>query len=188
MAVTFGRPGVRLPGHPRGRSQTAFADLPELLPGRRAQGVEHTPGLHGAQLLVRINLNHAMHVFGEIHDDGDIATLASETGAATTGQERRLELVHQRHRLLHIVRVSRNHHADRHLSIIGAVRRVEGSAARIEAHFASELFAQAYRQRLRCPAGTRGALIVETQALEPLVLVLLAQYCQADHTRFRSGR
>ncbi|HEY4308058.1 MAG TPA: hypothetical protein VGN12_01290 [Pirellulales bacterium] len=55
-----------------------------MLLGGMSQIVQHATWLHDAETLVRFNTHHIVHVFGEIHDDGNITTLACQTGSTAS--------------------------------------------------------------------------------------------------------
>ena len=57
-------------------------EVQALLVGGVAQIVQHAARLNDAELLVGVDAEDAVHVFGEVHDDGDVTALAAEAGAA----------------------------------------------------------------------------------------------------------
>ncbi len=80
-----------------------------------------------------------MHVLRPVDDDGHVAALARQTGAASARQHRRAELAARRNRLHHVFLRFWNDDADRHLPVVGGVDCIHCFAAGIEAHFAFDL-------------------------------------------------
>ncbi len=110
--------------------------------GRAAQVIEHAPGLHQRYLALWIEAKDVVHVLRHIHDHCNIATLAGQTGAAAAAQDGRAESAGRRHRFHHVLDVPRDHHADGHLPIVGAIGGVERARAAVETDFTADPGAQ----------------------------------------------
>src|SRR5262249_40608192 len=76
-------------------------------------------------------------VLRQVHDDGHVAALAGEAGAAAAREDRRAVRPAHLHGGLDIVRVAGNDDANRHLPVVGGVGGVERAAAGIETNFAA---------------------------------------------------
>jgi len=68
---------------------------------------------------------------------GGGTSLAGQARAAAAGQDRHAVLAAGRDGGHDVVERLRDHHADRHLPVIGAVGRIQGAAAGIEPHLAA---------------------------------------------------
>ena len=107
--------------------------------------------------LFGIDLEHPVHVLGEVHHDRDVAALPGQAGAAPAGDHRRAERARGRHGMHHVVQIARQDDADRHLAVVGAVGGVEGSAALVEAHLTPDPVRERPGQaRAVHPAGRAG--------------------------------
>jgi hypothetical protein len=115
--------------------------------GGGAQMVKNDSGLHAGDAADGIDFENLRHVPGEIENDGDVAALSGERGAAATAEKRSSELAANLDCGDHIIRVAGKHNADRHLAIVGAVGGVEGAGAAVEADFTSDLGAQSFGKR-----------------------------------------
>jgi len=101
-----------------------------------AQGIEDDAGLDAGKPPHRIHVEDTVVILRHVDDDGLVAALAGEAGAAAARQHRRAMPPAHLNGCDYIVRVTRDDHADRDLPIIGAVRRIQRAAAGIETHFA----------------------------------------------------
>ncbi len=106
------------------------------------QNVAHDAGLDFRRPRIHIERQHPVQILRGIQNDGDIAGLAGEAGAATAHQNRRLIATGDGNRLHDVVERSRNHDPDRHLPVVRGIRRIQRAAAGIEAHLASDHAAQ----------------------------------------------
>src|SRR5579885_2645887 len=77
-----------------------------------------------------------------IDHDGDVARLARQTCAASASQHRGSIFAASSDSPDDIIDIFRYHHANRYLTIIGGVGRIERAAAFIEAHLTLYLRAQ----------------------------------------------
>jgi hypothetical protein len=110
--------------------------------------VEDAAGFYTPKLPVRIDAEYLMHVLRHVHHNRDIAALARKARASATAQQRSLELTGYVHRSDDIVNVHRQHHTDRDLAVVGAIGRIERTAAAIEANFAANAPAQRGSERI----------------------------------------
>jgi hypothetical protein len=85
---------------------------------RGAQVVEHDARLDTRQLAVGIDFEYLVQVFGEVQDDGGVAALAREAGAAATVEQRRSIGATERHRRQHVIGRARHDHANRWLPVV----------------------------------------------------------------------
>src|SRR6267154_901197 len=113
-----------------------------MLLGFGSEVVEDHSGLHAGDAAGGINLQNARHVFGEIENDGGVAALSGERGAATAGEQRRAVFAAQRHSGQDIFGVARNYDSDWDLAVVRAVDGVEGAGTGIEADFSAEVAAK----------------------------------------------
>ncbi len=114
--------------------------------GGGAEMVEHDSGLYAGDAAGGVDFENPRHVLGEIEDDGDVAALSGERGAAAAAEQRRAELAAERDRGLNIVGIAREHHSDGHLAVVGAVGGVESAGAAVEADFTTNLCAESFCQ------------------------------------------
>jgi hypothetical protein len=105
--------------------------------------VEHDAWLHDCPSAARVDRLHLVDVLGQVQQDSDVAALSGEAGAAPAGQHRRAVLPADLDRGDYVVNGARKDYSNRHLSIVGAVGRVERPAAHIE----PDLPGQPARQR-----------------------------------------
>src|SRR4051812_13187121 len=64
--------------------------------------VEDDAWLNAREFLLWMNFQNAIHVFGKIEDDGNVAALPGETRAAAARSNRRAEFAAERERFLDI--------------------------------------------------------------------------------------
>ena len=131
----------------RGRIGTPGQLALRLPHGRIAQLVAYGSGQHARPALGEVHLQHAVHVLRPVDDDGDIAALACQAGAASAREHRRAEAAAGCHGLHHVFFRLGNHHPDRHLTIVRSVDGVHRLAARVEAHLAFHFGSQLRFQR-----------------------------------------
>ncbi len=113
-----------------------------MLLGFGAQVVEDDTGLDAGDAVLGIDLENFGHVFREVEDDGDVATLAGEGGSAAASQDRRVVFAAERDGGEHIFFIAREDDADRDLAVVGAVRRIEGAAAGVETDVSTKMAAE----------------------------------------------
>src|SRR5580693_7905781 len=89
--------------------------------GGVAEGVEHDSGLHTGDAARGIDLENLIHVAGKIEDDGDVAALSGERGAAAAAEQRRIEFTAERDCGDYVVNVAGKNYADRNLAVVGTV-------------------------------------------------------------------
>jgi hypothetical protein len=114
--------------------------------GSCAEMVQHNSGLYAGDAAGRVNFENPRHVFGKIEDDSDVAALPGERCATAAAEQRRAELTAERDRGQNIVVIAREYNADRDLTVVGAVGRVESAAAAVEANFSANLSSQSLGQ------------------------------------------
>jgi hypothetical protein len=102
--------------------------------GGIAQRIQHEAGLHSSQPAGGIELEDPIHVFAEVEDHRDVATLARQAGAGAAGQHGRAESAAHAHGRDDIVGVARNDQPDGDLSVVRRIGRVERAAPSIEAN------------------------------------------------------
>ena len=100
-----------------------------------SQRVQDDAGLNSGESPVRVDLQDLVHVLGEVQDHRDIAALPGQTRAGPSRQDRSAVFPARGHRGDHILFVTRNDKTDGNLAVVRAVRRIQGAAATIEAHF-----------------------------------------------------
>ena len=121
------------------------------------QVVANDAGLNASDPARRIDFDQVVHVFGKIEQDSHVAALAGETRAATSRKNGSAKGSAKRDRFLDILRIARNDHADRRLTVIGAIGRVESSTATIETNFAFDFPSEFGCERFRVDVcGHRG--------------------------------
>jgi hypothetical protein len=113
-----------------------------VLFGGGAKSVEHDSGLYTGDAAAGIDFENARHVLGKIQNDGDVAALSGEGGASATAKKRRAKFAAERDGRENILGVARKNDSNRNLAVVGAIRRVEGARARVEANFAADLRAE----------------------------------------------
>ncbi|HLX59200.1 MAG TPA: hypothetical protein VKR83_19455 [Ktedonobacteraceae bacterium] len=128
--------------------------------GGVAQHIQDNAGLDAGDLLPRINLEDGAHVPGHVDDDGAIAALPGQAGSTAARQQRNSIAPAERDSLDDILYAAGKHDADGHLTVVGAIGRVERPAPLIKAHLAADAGAQVVCQGLvtgnweRCSPGT----------------------------------
>ena len=70
------------------------------------------------------------HVLGEVENDGDVAALAGERGAAAAAEQRRAEFAADGDGGEDVVGIVGKNDADGNLAVVGAVGGVEGAGCR----------------------------------------------------------
>ena len=126
-----------------------------VLLGRAAQEIEDAARLHRRPLVGRVDVEDIAHVLGEVHHHRDVAALAGQACATTATEDRRAVATCRRDRFDHVFLVPRNDDADGHLAVIRRVRRIERTAAVIEAYLAAELAPQVRLQARGIDLGDR---------------------------------
>ena len=106
--------------------------------GKGSQCIQNNSRLNASKFSYRIELQNLVHILREIQNHGHVAGLAGQTRARSAREYRSAEFSARRHRCDHILVIARDHQADRNLAIIGAIRRVHGAAAAIEADFPTQ--------------------------------------------------
>ena len=106
------------------------------------QFIQHDPGLDPDKLLLCIDPEHVIHVFREIDYHRDIAALSRQARAAATARNGGSEFSARRDGFDHVAAIARNHHSDRNLSIVGAVRGVERAIAVVKTDFSTQISSQ----------------------------------------------
>ncbi len=101
--------------------------------GGVSEMIEDDSGLHARDAPLGIDLEDISHVLREIENDGDVAALSGERGAAAAAKERSTEVATNGDGRENIVGIARKNNADRNLAVVGAVGRVERAAAVVEA-------------------------------------------------------
>ena len=107
-----------------------------------AQVIEDHARLNPSHPLLRVKLQDVRHVLREVDDDGNIAALARQRGSAASAKDGRSKFPGQGHRRQHIFHIAGKHNSKRDLAIIRTVGGVQGAAAVIKAHFATNVSAQ----------------------------------------------
>ena len=127
-----------------------------VLLGFVAHGVEDDAGLHPGLPRSGSSSMQPVVVLRHVHDDGDVAALPREAGAAAARQHRRLEPAAKLQRLQDVFLAARQHDADRHLAVVGGIGGVEGAAAVVETHLAADLAAQRLGEAVVVSVGVAG--------------------------------
>ena len=110
--------------------------------GGVANAIEHDAGLDFDCAILHVDLAHAVHVFGEVEDDGGVAALACEGGAASTGKDGRVEAAAECDGGDDVGFVAWDDDADGNVAVVGGVGGVEGFRGWVEADFAANLLAE----------------------------------------------
>src|SRR5215831_12221650 len=100
--------------------------------------VADRPRLNASTLLLGIEFDNVVHVFRPIDDHRNVAALTCQTCSTASRQQWGAESSTYRNRLNNILPGLGNDHTNRNLPVIGAVRRIERSAARIETNSAGD--------------------------------------------------
>jgi hypothetical protein len=83
-----------------------------------------------------IQLDDLVHVLGKVQHDGDIAALSGQAGSGSSRKDRSAVFPARGHRRDHVFGMTRDNQPDRNLTIVRAVRGIQGAAAAIETYFA----------------------------------------------------
>ncbi|HEY1276253.1 MAG TPA: hypothetical protein VGF25_15175 [Thermoleophilaceae bacterium] len=122
-------------------------ELVALLGHVRELVVDHA-GLHARGAPLRIDVEDPAQELGVVDHDRHVAGLARQARAAAAGEHGRAVLAAGRERRHHVVRVPRQHHADRDLSVVRGVVRVDAAVSAVEVHLAAQLALERPLQRL----------------------------------------
>ena len=107
------------------------------------QRIENDPRLNPREFPGGVQLENPVHRLGEIQHDGDVAALSGQTRPGAARQDGRVELAARGDSRNYVFCITRDDEADRNLTVVGPIRRVETAAAAIESDLAS------YRARER---------------------------------------
>ena len=102
------------------------------------QVIEHEAGLDPRELFLRVDLEHAVHVFREIDDDRDVAALSGQARAAPTTGDGCAEFSAKSDNCNDVVAIARQGDADRDLPVVRAVGRVKRAIAIAKSHFTAD--------------------------------------------------
>jgi hypothetical protein len=105
--------------------------------GLRAQRIEDDAWFDARFTAFGIDRKNAVHVFREIEKDGGIAALTGQTRTCPARKDRRLVGPAYGQGGADVISVSGDDDADRRLTVIGCIRRVQSSASEIKADFAA---------------------------------------------------
>ena len=105
--------------------------------------VETDTGLKTSYPALGVELEDVPHVFREVEDDSDVATLAGERSPAATAKHWSAVLATGGDGGDYVIVVSGNYNTERHLAVVGTVAGVERAAAVIESNFAMKALSQA---------------------------------------------
>ena len=114
--------------------------------GGVAEVIQNYSGLHSRDAAFGIDLEDISHVLREVENDGYVAALSGERGAAAPTQQRSAVLSADGDGGEDVVGVARENNADRNLAVVGTVGGVEGAAAIVEFHVAADLRSQGFVQ------------------------------------------
>ncbi len=114
------------------------------------QPVQHHARLDTRESCLGVDLQNPIHVFREIEDHRDIATLPGQARARAARQNRSAELFACHYCRDHIAFVPRNHQANGNLPVIRGIRGIKRAAAAVEADFSLYRFLQFLFQFSRC--------------------------------------
>ena len=104
--------------------------------GALTEPVEHHARLHAREPALRVDVEDAVEVLGEVEHDRDVDRLAREARAAAARHDRRLVLAAGADRGDDVLRRTRKDDADRQLPVVRARARVERPVAGREADLA----------------------------------------------------
>ncbi len=116
--------------------------------GSVAEMVEDDSGLHAGDAAGGIDLEDFRHVLGKIQNDGDVAALSGERGAAAAAEQGRAEFAARGDCGENVILVARENDADRDLAVVGRVGRVEGATAGIETDFSTHPGAEGFGENV----------------------------------------
>jgi hypothetical protein len=108
--------------------------------------VQNDSGLDSGNAAVGIDLENLSHVFSEIKNNGDVAALSGQGGAATATKQRSAEFAADGDGGEDVIGITREDYADGDLAVVGTVRGVEGAAAVVELHVAADVTSQGFVQ------------------------------------------
>jgi hypothetical protein len=114
--------------------------------GSVAEVVEDDSGLHAGEAAIWVDLEDVAHVLREIENHRDVAALSGQRRTASATEKRRAEFAANRDRGDNVVRIARQHYADRDLAVIRAVSGVESAARIVEADVSANISAQGFVQ------------------------------------------
>jgi hypothetical protein len=114
--------------------------------GGVAQVIKHDSGLHAGDTSCGIDLENLCHVLGEVEHDRDVAALTGERSTTAAAKYGCVKFATERDRSENIVSVAGQNDADRDLTIVGGIGRVDRPAARIKSNFPEDLAAQSFRE------------------------------------------
>src|SRR5204863_7715161 len=103
-------------------------------------------GLHASRPAFGIGFEDLAHELRVIEDDGDIARLTGQARPASPRQDRGIVLAAGGNHRLDVARVAWQDDADRRLTVVRAVVRVDRAMPRVEAHLAPHLALEALPQ------------------------------------------
>ena len=104
--------------------------------------IEDDAGLDARDAALGIDFENARHVLRKVEDDGGVAALSGKRGASAAGEQRSAVVAAEGNGGENVFFVARNYDADRNLAVVGAVGRVEGAAARVEANLSAKVAAE----------------------------------------------
>src|SRR5947208_8224071 len=116
--------------------------------GRVSQIIQDNAGLDASDFLSRVEFQYRPHVLRHVEYHRNIAALTRQTRTAAARKNWRAEAPRDFYSLENIVNIFRNDDADRHLTIVGSVRRVHVARTSIESHFRGNYFFKLTGQRL----------------------------------------
>lgn len=123
-----------------------------MLFGRVAEIIEHEPRLHASRSCLDIDVDQPMHILRTIQHNGVIAALSGQACPATSREDRCVIRSGSGNGPQNVVSMAGNHHPNRHLPIIGCVRRIEGTTAFIKPDFSLYVFSKRVSQPLHINA------------------------------------
>ena len=126
--------------------------------GLATEVVEHHAGLDAREPPPGVDLENPVEVFRAIEHDRHVAALTREARSRPAGEDRRAVLAADLERREHVVTVPGDHDSDRHVAVVGGVRRVERAAAGVEADLATNRPGELVRE------GRRGGIFVSRRS------------------------
>jgi len=102
------------------------------------QRVENDPRLNPRGFPGGVQLENPVHRLREIQHDGDVAALSGQTRPGAARQDGRVERPARGHSREHVFCITRDDEADRNLTVVGPVRRVQRAASAIEPDLAAD--------------------------------------------------
>jgi hypothetical protein len=109
---------------------------------RPLQIVEDDTGLNARGSSMRIDGHDAPQVPRHVHDHGGVAALPREARAGATRQDSHVVLAARLDRLDDVFDRTRPYHADRRLTVVGGVGRIQGASSSAEIDLAGDLRAK----------------------------------------------